>query len=215
MIQRFIILLGIFLFSGLLMSCQSQSKEQYLYEAEHDNWLLLELEGESIQLSMSQNPAQKIPLEIVEEGENYKVVQGYPIESKQRNASGGPKIAFEPEMKLTFEGEQIKMTGLFLEEEELVFSLLQEDNLVLFLPVRRREVHTRIGQSAFYKDEQVSESFYKNLEQVICNDLGSPDYEKIDGKIYVSVTEYQNQELMWNYTNKAEDEEWLATHPCE
>lgn len=214
MIQKIKVLVSILLL-GLFLSCQSKTKQHYLYESENEDWMMLELEGESIHLSFSQNPTQKIPLEVVEQGEDYKLVKGQRIESKQRNASGGPKITFEPEMKLTFVGDEIKVTGFFADGEELIFRLLREDNLVLFLPIRRREMHTKVGQSAFYKDEQIQEAFYENLEQVICNYLDTPDYQKIDGKIYISATEYQNQELMWNYTNKAEDEEWLATHPCE
>lgn len=188
--------------------CDEEAKT-YVYKKSENDWISLYKQGENIAIRFSQNPSQSIPLEITEEGADYLMVSA---KSQQKNTSGGSKI--ESQIKLVFQGENLEVSGLAPDNEPLIFERIAESYMTLFLPLRQRKIHTRIGQSAFIRDKNTPEDFYKNLAQVLC--YYGVLYEEKEGKIYISTKRYyEEEELMWNYTTKAEDEKWLEAHPCE
>jgi hypothetical protein len=59
--------------------------------------------------------------------------------------------------------------------------------------------------------QKMDTAFVNNLEQVL--NYYEVGYERIDGtSILVEEKLFEDKDLMYNYTNKAMDAEWLETH---
>ncbi len=61
-----------------------------------------------------------------------------------------------------------------------------------------------------YEPLPVESKFYINLEKVL--KYYNESYKVIDGKVYVRRIKRFDKDLMWNYTTKALDTAWLASH---
>ena len=80
------------------------------------------------------------------------------------------------------------------------------DNFVEFKPVVRendRLIYTDISHFPQSFPERMSEvlRYYRESYQL-----------DAEGKILIKTDLLNNKELLWNYTNKAVDEEWLNSH---
>jgi hypothetical protein len=188
--------------------CTDEGKV-YMYEKPDNHWIKIYQKEEGLYLSFSQNPSEHIPLEEIEYGGHYIITS---IKSTQKNAEGGSKI--EAQIKIVFQEESLEVSGLSPDEQTLIFRRIKEEGLTQFLPVRKRKVYTKVGQSAFIREKKISKDFYKNLAQVLC--YYGVMYEEKEGRIYVSTLRYyEEEELMWNCTRKAHDVQWLKSHACE
>ncbi len=209
-----------FLCLSFLFACQStedcekctQPDNVYIYEKSANDWIKIyqspdDPTNANLRMSFSQNPSEQLPLEVMEMGAFDQVVR---IKSAQKNAQGGNKI--EAKFKVTFKEDQLQVVGL-IPGKTLIFKRIKAENLVLFLPVRKRVMKTGIRQSTFYRDKNIPADFYKNLGQVLC--YYGEQYQEKGGKIYISALKYQYQEGMWNYSNKANDGSWLKENPCK
>lgn len=59
----------------------------------------------------------------------------------------------------------------------------------------------------FAEPNEVPANYYKNIDYVI--DRSVKDYIKRDGKIYVRYKLMNDLNLIWNYTNRTGDAEWI------
>lgn len=84
------------------------------------------------------------------------------------------------------------------------FVACSKPKLVEFRPVYAT------SENEYYTEERYPTRFFENIQQV----LGYYDVTfKIEkGKVYISSKIYQDKELMFNYTKKALDQDWLDSH---
>ena len=88
----------------------------------------------------------------------------------------------------------------------LIIILLYSCNMeyVEFKPIEQKN-------NKFIINEQVmSSQFNKNLKRVL--DFYMEDYKIEETKIFINSRLWKDKDLMWNYTNKAKNKEWLKTH---
>ncbi len=76
---------------------------------------------------------------------------------------------------------------------------------VVFKPVVEGDDHPR--SPSFIQEDSIPQSEFGNFKYVLDN--YKADYFVEDGKIYIDSKEYLEEELMWNFTNKARDSVWL------
>lgn len=76
--------------------------------------------------------------------------------------------------------------------------------MVTFYPVYENE------QDEYYIKKEYSDTFQQNLLQVLT--YYGVSHQVSDGQVLIDQEEYENKELMRNYTKKAEDTAWLQNH---
>ena len=76
--------------------------------------------------------------------------------------------------------------------------------MTLLMPVR-------LEDDGFRRDPAAEQGLRDRLEQVLRH-YGVP-YQRTDQGLRVDASVATDADLVWNFTTKAEDAEWLATHP--
>lgn len=66
------------------------------------------------------------------------------------------------------------------------------------------------SENEYYTEENYPSDFVTNLQQVL--HYYGIEHQIKNKKIFIESSIYNNKELMFNYTNKAMDEEWLQQH---
>jgi hypothetical protein len=72
-------------------------------------------------------------------------------------------------------------------------------------------VPVRLEGDGFRRDPAAEPELRDRLEQVLRH-YGVP-YQRTDHGLRVDASVASDSDLVWNFTTKAEDAEWLATHP--
>lgn len=99
----------------------------------------------------------------------------------------------------------MKLHQLFVFIALLAFSCNM--NYIQFKPVISQDDQFVVSK------EVVSSEFHENIVQVF--DFYKVDYKIDDSKILIDATSWKDKDLMWNYTNKAKNQDWLNSHPVE
>lgn len=72
----------------------------------------------------------------------------------------------------------------------------------------------KIQHDQFVVSEQiVSPEFHQDIIQVF--QFYKVNYKIADSKIFIDAKLWEDKDLMWNYTNKAKNHDWLNKHPVE
>lgn len=66
------------------------------------------------------------------------------------------------------------------------------------------------SENEYYTEDKYPNLFFENIQQVL--KYYDVEFKIEKGKVYVSPKVYQEKELMFNYTKKALDEDWLKSH---